>query len=92
MKELEDLNTFERAVLLACCKANNYSLGSHVPLGAITRKIRGVSHKYIKKVMKLLVSNGFVITHPTRRNVTYQMSKKGLEAGNILKKELENTI
>jgi len=34
MKELEDLTETEKAVLLACCDANNFSLGSHVPIEA----------------------------------------------------------
>ena len=40
MKELEDLNAFEKAVLLTCCDANNYSLSSHVPIEAITKRLR----------------------------------------------------
>jgi len=37
MKELEDLTETEKAVLLACCDANNFSLGSHVPIEAIAK-------------------------------------------------------
>lgn len=89
MKELEELNTFEKTVLIACCKANGYSLSSHVPLGYIRKKIAKNHQKYFKKAFKTLVSSGFVIQHPASRNVTYALSPDGLKAGYVLKKKFE---
>jgi len=89
MKELEDLTEIEKAVLLACCDANNFSLGSHVPIEAIKRRIGGIEGKnkakYINNVITKLLSNGFIIKKPTKNQTTYQLSKKGLEACNKLK-------
>jgi len=90
MKELDDLNTFEKSILLVCCDANNFSLRSHVPIEAIKRRIRNVPDKYIKKSIRILFSNGFIVKHPTGRSRnTIQHTKKGLKAGNLLKKEQE---
>ncbi len=40
MKELKDLNIFEREVLLVFCDANNFSLSSYVPLEAVKRRLK----------------------------------------------------
>ena len=89
MKDLEALNTFIKTVLIACCKANDYSLSSHVPIGFIRKKIAKNQQKYFKKAFKTLVSSGFIIQHPTGRNVTYALSPDGLKAGKLLQKEFE---
>lgn len=86
MKELEDLTEIERAVLLACCNANNFSLGSHVSIERIMRRLdKKIQRKYAKKDFKKLISNGFIVKHPTRGSMTYELSPKGLKAGNKLK-------
>ena len=87
MKELKDLTTIEQEVLLTFCDANNFSLGSHVPLEAVARRLRNLSSKLTKKTIKTLLSNGFIMKHPTRHNITYQLSKKGLQAGNQIESE-----
>lgn len=89
MKELEDLTEFECVVLLACCDANRFSLNSHVQLEKITRRIKGVSGKYIKKAIKLLLSNSFIRIHPVGRSrKSYQLNKKGLIAGMKIRDEI----
>jgi predicted transcriptional regulator len=89
MKELEDLTDIEKAVLLACCDANGFSLGSHVPIEAIKRKLHNIQAKYLNKAEKKLLANGFIVRHPTRNQMTYQLTKKGLEAGNKLKEDFQ---
>ena len=76
MKELEDLNNLERSVLLACCNANKFSLGSHVSIEIIRRKT-SVNPKDVKRILRMLISNGFISQHPTRGSMTYQLTKKG---------------
>lgn len=86
MKELEDLTETEKAVLLACCDANNFSLGSHVPIEAIAKRVQDyVSGKFFKKAIRVLLSNGFIIKHPTRGKITYSLSRDGRDAGYKLK-------
>lgn len=89
MKELEDLTEAERVVLLACCDANRFSLNSHVQLATITKRIKGLPGNYIKKVIKLLLSNGFIRLHPVGRSKkTYQLNRKGLNAGMQIRDEM----
>ncbi len=85
MKELEDLKEDEKAVLLACCYANKFSLSSHVPIEGITKIIKTLPSTYVKKAIKTLLSNAFIIRSPTRGKMTYRLSKYGLKAGNKLK-------
>lgn len=91
MKELKDLTETEKAVLLVCCNANNFSLGSHIPIEAIKKGVKKeIRSKYVKISIKKLVSNGFIIKHPTRGKITYQLSRKGLKSGYKLKKIYSN--
>lgn len=92
MKELKDLDKFHGVVLSACCKANNYSLGSHVPIEAIVKLVEKNQQQYVKLVVKTLVSNDFIRKKPTSRKNTYGLSRYGLKSGIILKKEFENNI
>ncbi|MFX0104347.1 MAG: hypothetical protein ACFE75_02510 [Candidatus Hodarchaeota archaeon] len=84
MKELEDLNETEKAVLFACCDANNFSLKSRVPIEAIAKRVQ-ISGKFFKKVIRLLLSNGFIREHPSGRKTTYELTRKGWKAGYKLK-------
>lgn len=84
MKELDDLNEAEEVVLFIACQVLNYSLSAHVPKKAITNKIKNMHPKYLKKAFKSLISNGFLRLHPSGRNPTYQLTRKGMKAGNII--------
>lgn len=86
MKEFEELNSFEKTVLLASCDANNFSLHSHVPIEAIKRRVQNMPSKLFNNAFKTLKSSGFVVEHKTRGGKTYGISKKGLMSGNKLKK------
>lgn len=88
MKDFKNLTRFEKIVLFACGKANNFSLSSHVAIGYIRKKLKAKYHKYFKKIMKILVSSGFILEHPTRRNTTYSLSPDGKKACDKFKDEL----
>jgi hypothetical protein len=88
MKTFEELTRYEKTVLLACGKANNFSLSSHVPIGYIRKKIEKKQQIYVKKIMKILVSSGFILESPAGRNKTYKLSRDGLKACKLLKEEL----
>ncbi len=87
MKDLGDLNRIERAVLLACCDANKDSKGSHAPIEAIKRSIKNLNQKQVRKVIKTLISSGFIREHPTRGGVTYNLNKKGIIACQTIREE-----
>lgn len=82
MKELEDLNPAEKAVLTIAYQTLNKSLGNHQPKFQILNKIVGMNPKVKKKAFDKLISNGFLRKHPTKRNVTYELTRKGLKAAN----------
>ncbi len=86
MKELEDLTETEKAVFLACCDANNFSLRSHVPIEAIAKRIQDyVSGRYFNKAIRVLLSNGFIRKHPTKGKTTYELTRNGWKEGFKLK-------
>ncbi|GAH35769.1 unnamed protein product, partial [marine sediment metagenome] len=52
------------------------------------RELHGyVTGRYFKKYLKSLISNQFIIKHPTRHKMTYNLSRYGLESGIKLRKE-----
>ncbi|MFW9972969.1 MAG: hypothetical protein ACFFDF_22480 [Candidatus Odinarchaeota archaeon] len=84
MKEVDDLIEQEEIVLFIACQVLDYSLSAHVPKKAITNKIKDMNPKYLRKAFNSLISNGFLVEHPTRRNITYGLTPKGLRAGTII--------
>lgn len=80
MKELEDLTDVERSVLTMSYLTLNKSSHCHQPKERILNKIVNINPKLKKKAFDKLVSNGFLRKHPTRRNTTYELTKKGLKA------------
>ena len=70
MKELEELTEAEEVVLFMACQILDYSLIARVPKQRITKKVRNMPPKYLKKAFKSLVSNGFLRLHPSGRNPT----------------------
>ena len=77
LKSFEDLDPDEKIVLAVICKTNNLSLKAHTPPEKILRRVRIKGRRYAKKALHILITNGFVIEHPTRGGVTLQLSKKG---------------
>ena len=92
MTDLEDLSEDEKSVLLACCDANDFSLGSHVPKEAIMRKLQKLNPKYRRKAFKKLLTKGLISKHPTKRQTTYELSRNGLQIGNKLKEDFQRTL
>ena len=84
MKELDDLTEAEEVVLFMACQVLDYSLSAHVPKKAITNKIKDLHPKYLRKAFNSLLSNGFLVEHPARRNITFGLTRKGMKAGSIL--------
>lgn len=79
MKECEDLNSTEIAVLIICCDVCDNSLNCHVSREKITKKIQ---LKKPIKILKTLISSGFIVKHPTRGSMTYAITKRGIDCVN----------
>jgi predicted transcriptional regulator len=58
------VGTFERLVLTSICKATNISKSAHVPKSYF---------------MKKLIARGYVRQHPTRGEMTYELTNTGLD-------------
>ena len=80
MKELEDLTPAEISILVIAYNVLNHSLHDHRPKQMILKKIVNMNPQLKKKAFNSLISNGFLRKHPTGRNTTYELTKKGLKA------------
>ena len=90
MKELKDLNTYQKVTLLAVCKANKGQLNARWSKAHIQKFLPEKSQlKYFRKALDKLVSNGFVGEKPSRRKRTYFLTKKGISACKVLKEDEE---
>lgn len=75
-----------RDVLLALAKATNYTLNAHVPKHAVLSRYASKDRGDAKKALKEVVRMGLAAKHPTRKEMTYNLTRLGL----ILIRELES--
>ncbi|VVB63937.1 Uncharacterised protein [uncultured archaeon] len=68
---------FEAAVLIAICRATKMSKSSHVPEKAFARKFPNEG-RLVKKALRELIREGYVRMHPTRGEMTYELTAGGL--------------
>ncbi|MBI5254079.1 MAG: hypothetical protein HY930_06790 [Euryarchaeota archaeon] len=82
------LTQVEIATLIALFSATKGSVHSHVPIEAITARVRKDQRGIIKKTVKRLVRRGLAIEHPTGGGMTYHISTEGI---NIAREYLRST-
>jgi hypothetical protein len=75
------IGTFERLVLTSICKATNISKSAHVPKPYFMKKFQHDKHqvKSAEKALLSLIARGYVRQHPTRGEMTYELTNAGLE-------------
>ena len=82
MKTFEELNPMEKAVFLIWGKQLDFTTTAHFPIQKINKKIKRVlpklKDKDIRRINRTLITSGFILEHPTRRNTTYNLSHEGL--------------
>jgi hypothetical protein len=92
MKTFEELTNLERSILLIWGKSLDFSTTAHYPDQRIKRKLTSslpeVRTKDINRASKTLITSGFILEKPTRRNTTYSLSIEGLRCCNILREKL----
>ena len=76
MTNPNSLTPFELEVLIACCDVCNYSTNCHQPIEKIVKRIDKSAGKLVKRVVKMLVSKGFITKNPTRGGMTFEPSKE----------------
>jgi hypothetical protein len=72
------LSPIEQAVLKALGDACYWSLSAHVPIEAVTKRIRQNLRGEVKKTLRKLRAKGYCYEHPARRNTTWQLTPLGL--------------
>jgi len=72
------LSPIEEAVLKALADACNYSLGAHVPVQYVAKKVQMNLKGEVRKSLRKLRAKGYCQEHPTARNTTWQLTNTGL--------------
>ena len=74
------IGEFERLVLISICRATKESKSAHVPRQYFMKKFQADKHqkKNAEKSLQSLIVRGYVVLHPTRGEMTYQLTDEGL--------------
>jgi Mn-dependent DtxR family transcriptional regulator len=72
------MRRIEKAVLQSICAATKISKHAHVPEHAFIKKFPG-SEREARKALKKLISQGYAQMHPTRGEMTYELTDAGWE-------------
>ncbi len=93
MKVFEQLTKVEKSILLIWGNYLNFSTKAHYPLERVKKKIKVtlpiIPDKDVKRVIRSLITSGFICRHKTGGNKTYELTPYGLKCCNILKREEE---
>lgn len=80
------ITDFERDILVKLCQATNTAKAAHVPEHVLVRRFPNLGHR-VRKALSKLISKGYVARHPTRNEMTYQLTEIGWEECRKLKEE-----
>jgi hypothetical protein len=85
------LESSGRMALLALVSATNGSPRAHVPTPAILCKFKKDRRGSMKKELLKIARLGLAIKHPTRGNVTWQLTRAGVSASSsaTIKRKIE---
>ena len=75
------VSTIERLVLTSICRATKISKSAHVPKPYFMKKFQADKHqkKAADKALNSLIARGYVWQHPTRGEMTYELTNTGLD-------------
>jgi hypothetical protein len=75
------VSTIERLVLTSICKATKISKSAHVPKPYFMEKFQAEKHqkKAADRAHLSLIARGYVQQHPTRGEMTYELTNTGLD-------------
>ena len=76
------LSPMEQAVLKALAECCNYSLGAHIPIQYVQKKLLPNLKGEAKKGLKKLRAKGYCQEHPTGGNITWELTRFGLSEAN----------
>jgi len=85
------LNEIEIAVLMSICHKTGISKKAHIPKQYFLKRFKGRERRYAEKALLNLIRRGYVSEHPTRGEMTYQLTDLGrAECIKIIKRDLES--
>ena len=75
------IGTIERLVLTSICRATKISKSAHVPKPYFMKKFQADKHqkKAADRALLSLIAHGYVRQHPTRGEMTYELTNAGLD-------------
>lgn len=75
------IGIIERLVLTSICRATKISKSAHVPKPYFMKKFQADKHqkKAADKALLFLIARGYVRQHPTKGEMTYELTNAGLD-------------
>ena len=71
------LNEIEIAVLVSVCHKTNLSKKAHIPKQYFLKRFKGKERKHAEKALFTLIREGYIQRHPTKGEMTYQLTSFG---------------
>jgi len=71
------LNEIEIAVLMSICHKTGISKKAHIPKQYFLKRFKGRKREYAEKALLGLITKGYVGQHPTKGEMTYQLTDLG---------------
>jgi len=72
------LTDFERNILVKLCQETNMAKAAHLSEHVLVHRFPNLGHR-VRKALSKLISKGYVARHPTRNEMTYQLTDIGIE-------------
>jgi len=83
------LTDFERDILVKLCLETNMAKTAHLPEHVLVRRFPNMGHR-VRKALSKLISKGYVARHPTRSEMTYQLTAIGWEECRKMKEKVRD--
>jgi len=80
------ITDFERDILFKLCQETSMAKAAHLPEHVLVRRFPNLGHR-VRKALGKLVSKGYVARHPTRNEMTYQLTDMGREECRRMKEQ-----
>lgn len=95
MSDKQQFNEFQKVILYSIAWGNNFSLSAHYSKDYYRKIYSKMFNLNLKTVLKkidkaytYLETNGYIANHPTKGDLTIQLTKKGLKKSFELEDEM----
>jgi DNA-binding transcriptional regulator PaaX len=80
------LTDFERDILVKLCQETSMAKSAHLSEHVLVHRFPNLGHR-VRRALSKLISKGYVARHPTRNEMTYQLTDIGREECREMKEE-----